>query len=140
MRSVDWHQHIEWNEQSEFHSVTLTAYYPVVLAIVTKACKQTNTQSHTIFHYNQPTANIWQVLRLQGDSPGKKVWVAFVMPYALSTHCRWADPGFLWKCRNYCFWGWNLLLSLIYYGFMTFLQIMKVVFGISEKYNVKKTK
>ena len=35
--------------------------------------------------YNQPTIGIWQVLRFQVDSSGKKVWVVFVIIFSLST-------------------------------------------------------
>ena len=37
-----------------------------------------------------------------------------------------AVPGFVWICRNGCFWGCNLFMTPIYFGPLIFLQILKV--------------
>ena len=49
--------------------------------------KNSQTQKH--YHFNQLTFKIWQVLRLQADSPSKKAQVVFVIYFAPSTHCKY---------------------------------------------------
>ena len=50
--------------------------------------KHINTQTCTHYHYNQVNVEIWQVLRIQVDSPFKKGWVVFVIfllpPYTVN--------------------------------------------------------
>ena len=48
-----------------------------------------NSQTHKHNHFNQLTVKIWQVLRLQVDSPSKKAQVVFVIYFAPSTHCKY---------------------------------------------------
>ena len=81
----------EWNQQSEFTRVTSTAYYSVVLAIVTLKHRHTNTKSQKYSNFNTTNNQLlrYDGLRLQVDGPSKKVWVVFVVLVAPSKHCKY---------------------------------------------------
>ena len=101
--SIEWYQQCDihrltstyWNKQSEMNRVTLTQchHQRITLKCLPLSHKHTDTQSHKhthtntqIWHYNQLTVGIWQVLRLQVDGTGKKVWVICFILFALSPH------------------------------------------------------